>query len=251
MAYSHGTPNSIVKDGLTFAVDPANIRSYPRSGTVATDLINEVNGTLVNSPQFNSSNAGNFLFDGISEYISFGDIGLGGLTSFSFSHWVKYDSNAVDSNTWRISMGNSTLNTQGFLTGITRSGWSFNGVRFFFSLNADSSSPYERTGGINTDATNKVPITLEADVWYNVSGTWDGSTLNLYVNGNLHDFATYSSYTLPSSTSAFHVGSGNLGGSYAYGQQSANISQIQLYNNKALSTQEVKQNYNTLKGRFE
>ena len=250
MAVNSG-PDGIVQDGLTFAFDPANVESYPRSGTVATDLINRVNGTLVNSPQFNSSNAGNFFFDGVSEYISFGDIGLGGLTSFSFSHWVKYDSNAVDANTWRISMGNSTLNTQGFLTGITRSGWPFNGVRFFFSLNADSSSPYERTGGINTDSTNKVPITLEADVWYNVSGTWDGSTLKLYVNGNLHDFATYSSYTLPSDTTgALHVGAGNSGGSGGLGQQTANMSQIQLYNNKALSAAEVLQNYNALKGRF-
>ena len=46
MAYSHGTPNSIVKDGLVFAVDPANIRSYPGSGTTVKDLIGSNEATL-------------------------------------------------------------------------------------------------------------------------------------------------------------------------------------------------------------
>ena len=46
MAFSHGTPNSIVTDGLVFCVDAANKDSYPGSGTTATDIISNTSTTL-------------------------------------------------------------------------------------------------------------------------------------------------------------------------------------------------------------
>ena len=36
----HAGPN-IVEDGLVFSTDPANLRSYPGSGTTVTDLIED------------------------------------------------------------------------------------------------------------------------------------------------------------------------------------------------------------------
>ena len=44
----------IVTDGLVFAVDAANKKSYPGSGTTWTDLAGNNNGTLTNGPTFDS-----------------------------------------------------------------------------------------------------------------------------------------------------------------------------------------------------
>ena len=45
MATDYGN-KSIVTDGLVFCMDPANKQSYPRTGTTATDIINNIAGTL-------------------------------------------------------------------------------------------------------------------------------------------------------------------------------------------------------------
>ena len=63
----------IVTDGLVFAVDAANYKSYQGSGTTWTDLASSNNGTLTNGPTFDSGNGGSIDFDGSNDYIDFGD----------------------------------------------------------------------------------------------------------------------------------------------------------------------------------
>ena len=58
MAFSHGTPNSIVTDGLVFCIDAANKVSSPGSGTTCHGLINGIEGTLSTSNIFENSNNG-------------------------------------------------------------------------------------------------------------------------------------------------------------------------------------------------
>ena len=52
MAFNYSP--KIVTDGLVFAVDAANKKSYPGSGTTWTDLAGSNNGTLTNGPTFDS-----------------------------------------------------------------------------------------------------------------------------------------------------------------------------------------------------
>ena len=54
-------PN-IVTDGLVFAIDAGSERSYPGSGTVATDLVGTNNGTLTNGVGFSNVNGGTLGF---------------------------------------------------------------------------------------------------------------------------------------------------------------------------------------------
>jgi hypothetical protein len=61
---------SIVSDGLVFALDAANSRSYSGSGTTANALIGGIGGTLVNGVGFTSTNNGSFVFDGTNDYIN-------------------------------------------------------------------------------------------------------------------------------------------------------------------------------------
>ena len=60
----------IIEDGLILCLDAGNRQSYAGSGTVWRDLVGSNNGTLTNSPTFNSANAGSIVFDGVNDYVS-------------------------------------------------------------------------------------------------------------------------------------------------------------------------------------
>ena len=79
--------NSIITSGLVLNLDASNAASYPGSGTVWTDLsgLNN-NGTLINSPTYNSSNGGNLVFNGSTSYVS---APLTKAASCTFSVWAK------------------------------------------------------------------------------------------------------------------------------------------------------------------
>ena len=63
----------IITDGLVIALDAANTKSYPGSGTTWSDLSgNSNNGTLTNGPTFNSRNGGSIVFDGVDDYVTLG-----------------------------------------------------------------------------------------------------------------------------------------------------------------------------------
>ena len=66
------TSNSVsITDGLVLNLDAGNSASYSGTGTTWTDLSgNGNNGTITNSPTYNSANGGSFLFDGSSKYAS-------------------------------------------------------------------------------------------------------------------------------------------------------------------------------------
>ena len=71
-----------------------------------------------------------------------------------------------------------------------------------------------------------------------LTGTFDGSTLKIYINGSL-DNSKSLSQAIPSGTDDFKINhnfNGQMGPTMIY--------------NHTLSAQEVLQNYNALKGRF-
>ena len=64
------TGPNIITDGLVLALDAANTKSYPGSGTTWNDLSgNGNNGTLTNGPTFNSNRLGRLSFDGTNEHV--------------------------------------------------------------------------------------------------------------------------------------------------------------------------------------
>jgi len=71
----------IVTNGLVLALDAANVKSYPGSGTAWADKsgLNN-NTTLTNGPTFNSGKGGYIVFDGQNDY---GDCGLASAGSAS------------------------------------------------------------------------------------------------------------------------------------------------------------------------
>ena len=86
MAFAYSP--KILTDGLVFAVDAANKKSYPGSGTTWTDLAGSNDGTLTNGPTFNSGDGGSIVFDGTDDLVDFGN-NFGHYTSGSF-HSVNF-----------------------------------------------------------------------------------------------------------------------------------------------------------------
>jgi len=63
-------PGPLVTDGLILNLDAGFTPSYPRSGTTWYDVSpSGNNGTLTNSPTFNSNDGGSIVFDGVDDYI--------------------------------------------------------------------------------------------------------------------------------------------------------------------------------------
>jgi hypothetical protein len=61
---------SIVTNGLVLALDAANSKSYPGSGTTWTNLISGgSNGTLLNGVGYSGDNLGSLVFDGVNDYV--------------------------------------------------------------------------------------------------------------------------------------------------------------------------------------
>jgi hypothetical protein len=83
------TGPNIVTDGLVLALDAANTKSYPGSGTSWTDLSgNSKSATLKNSPSFSTTNGGQFSLNGTNNYFYVSGA-FTSYTNFTMTAWVR------------------------------------------------------------------------------------------------------------------------------------------------------------------
>ena len=224
----------IVTDGLVFCVDAANPRSYPGAGTTWTDLTSDNNNvTLVNGPVFDSGNGGSILFDGTNDYGWFsrnGGTNFDGKDEISLCTWVNYQ--ATGTNHTYVMMEDK-INQD-----------NVEPVRLY----CDSSGTFK--GAIHTGAYDVVPtdVIVATGVWFHISMTYDGSILKYYINANLlSSTSADGNIRTPENTARWLLGCGEIP---AARYSNAKLSLVQIYN-RALSAQEIRQNYKATKGRFE
>ena len=219
----------IVTNGLVLALDAANTKSYPGSGTTWNDLSgNGNNGTLTNGPTYSSANSGVIVFDGTNDYASFTPINMSG-TQISFTAFVK-------------PIGFGTGNN---INSIVRKGDASNAVtpsNYVFALR-DSRIAMGVQNAVDSD-TPAGNTTLTANQWYYLAASWNGTSISFYVNGGSDGNVALSSIILEDGRSTF-VG-GRTGSLDIF---NGNIASVQMYN-RVLSSQEVQQNYNAQKSRF-
>jgi hypothetical protein len=207
----------IVTNGLVLCLDAANTKSYVSGSTVWNDISQGGNtGTLTNGPTFSSVNGGSIVFDGVDDYVIVNSNILQD-SAGTISVWTKVITNA--DNKFIISSVGSGTN------------------RFYIRQN--NSGNFSIVRGANVGIT--VPA-YTLSVWYNITMTWDSTTFYAYSNGT---FIGSLGYTGGGNPSPIYIGSQNSSINFYNG----NIAQTQIYN-RALSSTEIKQNYNATKGRY-
>ena len=228
----------IVTDGLVLALDAGNTKSYPGSGTTWTDLSgNDNDGTLTNSPTYNSNNGGSFAFDGTNDHVSFASA-----SELQFLNRLPYTLEV-----WMYPTSNPGANTW---TGIFNREDSSVGSRDGYNiyLNGSASNTfYLATERFCTGTATGVGYTYNdsdlLNIWHHVVATYDGTTLRLYRNGVQINSGT-STGNVTNTSKTLEIGRRG-GGSYFNGRLNG-----QKVYNKALSVSEISQNFNALRGRF-
>jgi hypothetical protein len=221
MSLSHGP--SVVTQGLVLALDAADRNSYPGSGTTWTDLSGRGNtGTLTNGPTYSSSNGGSIVFDGVDDKVTFPNNTISTSAGMTVEVWFKTSS----------------------------------GTKYQDIFDLDDSygvwivTNYSSSGKINTSFNTIGAGYMTADYvannWYQVVLSGSGTSNFMYLNGV--QVAT-ASQTVASSINLNTARIGNVDGDRASEYLVGNVSCLKLYN-RALTAQEISQNFNALRGRF-
>jgi len=226
MAFSRGP--KIVTDGLVLALDAANPRSYPGSGTTWTDLSGNGNtGTLNNGPTFNSANGGSISFDGTNDYASTTALSLSSPSTITVECMVKF-SGTLDSNDRKIMHYDKTGTTNAVFQlrkGTTNS-------RLMYQHH-DGTSWYTLS---DDDA-------IESDTWAHFLATHSGTTVVMYKNGAQSANATMSTLDWTNANNVI------IGWRTSAEYWKGDIAFLKLYT-RALTPTEVLQNYNATRSRF-
>jgi prepilin-type N-terminal cleavage/methylation domain-containing protein len=237
---------SIVTDGLVLNLDAGNINSYPGLNTAQNtwfDLSGSNNhGTLVNGVGFNGANGGALVFDGLDDYVSIGHITTlnPGIGDFTFGSFFKVNS-GVTSNFFPVIFSKSQLDWQnGYLI---RPTWPYNGT-FIVGVSQGGSTGVDRTTVTST-------LTASLGTWVNIVGVWTSSTrtLLLYFNGIQNGSSTITNSININPTANLEFGRYNRITQSRYEYLPGNIAQVSIYN-RALTPEEIQQNFNATKGRF-
>ena len=218
---TNGGPN-IIEDGLIFAVDAANKKSYPGSGTTWADLAGTSNGTLTNGPTFDSANGGSIVFDGTDDYVvtSGGNLpALNSLSALSVCGFFNVDSTSAIRQIY--SWGDN------------------NGIRF--RINSSTQVRLLERGGTNSPTFN---VTIDNDTWYFFCTIADSSGLTVFINTT--KLTGGSAFSPTDTSNTVYIGSRSTSTSEV---MDGSIACLSIYN-KTLTDAEVTQNYNALKSRF-
>lgn len=229
MSLGHGV--STVLNGLVLYYDAANTISYPGSGTSIIDICRVGNnGTLTGGIAYSSSNAGIMTYDGTSGYIDCGSAPQIGssLTGLTVSAWIYSTSQSIRC----IAENGTTFTTNTFYM------FQENTTNFTFEVY-----------GTNYDIVYS-NYTYQLNTWYNLVGTWQNNArTEMYTNG------VYTSGVRTGGTAQTSLRNGNANlnignrpGNTIY-RFSGNMGPVMFYN-RALSAEEIQQNFNALRGRY-
>lgn len=216
----------IVTDGLVLCLDAANPKSYPGSGTACSDLSSYSNNGVLYNQTYYDSNTKSFVFDGDNDYIEVADSPSVSLTGdMSICSWI----NVTNFSSYRGIVGKTTPAVPAPIDYYLLSS---SGLARFMRGNGSS---YNYVNATNAPATG---------VWQYISVTMSGTNVYHYLNGNSNGSGTLIS-SISDGNGTLRIGNrGDLVTDYL-----GKLSQISIYN-KALTDEEIKQNFNALRGRY-
>jgi hypothetical protein len=233
----------VVDSSLQWWTDGAQTASYSGSGTGIRNLANTAQtGTISGNVTYSSVDGGKFVF---SDYldttntISAGNIGYPASVNdpWTMEAWIYVPTGA----TWSINNNVGPLYIRG----------SYSGAHGLVRMTADNTVAVWLRG--NTTALAYRTGVTTRDRWNQVVGVWTGGAggnLQCYVNGTLTQASTTTQDDPLKSTLFYAIGASNTGMSNNTGAVFVgSISNTKLYN-RALSADEVAQNFNALRRRY-
>jgi hypothetical protein len=216
MALSHSP--QIVRDGLVLYLDPANIKSYPESGTTFFDLSKNTDATLINGALISNNR---IILDGINDYINTNrDIDLSGSITYEFV--LKVDAVTANKVLFGKYGGSGTGSDMwiGIRTDLQRL------TAGFYSLNS--------TFSVTDNQLRHYTITYNSVT---------GATV-LYINGELNFNSSVSARTNP--VGNLMIGKFGIASTFYFPGE---LGFVKIYNT-ALTGDQVKQNFNATRGRY-
>lgn len=236
MSLGHGA--SIVKSGLVLQLDAANRKSYPGSGNIVTDISKSITQFQIqdSAGYVNSEKVFRFVYQSsgtASNWITtstFSGIPSGVINEFTYCGFYKV-TNASSSRLWTFdAFDNDTTNRLNF-----------------FPSSVGASAEINNTG-LATPTLSGLTA-LNVWVYYGYSITNSGTTHTMFRwNFNTQSF-DFSTTTLTATAT--------IGNSIIFGRRGAPTSNFcgldlgpQMMYNRSLSTIEITQNFNALRGRY-
>lgn len=213
----------IITDGLVLHLDAGNKKSYPGSGTTWYDLSKNKNSlNMVNSGSVTYNSSGYFSTGSTGYFYKTGNVNIPtGNSNYTMEVWCRRSSFTTARGI--IAIGGFGVNNQsnalrfGDSTNTFRHYWWFNDVQYSFPFVANQ--------------------------WFLVTSLFDGTNRKIYYNGsNLLGTTASSNHNVTSSD--VYVGK-----TYSTEYFQGDIASVKIYN-KALSANEVLQNFNATKSRY-
>jgi len=225
----------VADSSLRFWVDAAQSASYPGTGSSWNNLSPATSTvTLYNGPAFdNIDGGGSLVFTPSSLQYGDNNANLGNMSTFTVEAWAKVTASLTGQVTAIVTNQYNLASSLNFSIGTNNAPTNYNLVAGFFN------------GAWRNSSTTGFNPTLNQ--WYHFLGTYDGSTLNFYVNGSLHSSLSYTG--TPSSGGTIRIArrwddtlaSGNL--------FPGEIGVVRIYN-RALSLDEITTNFNAHRNRY-
>jgi hypothetical protein len=228
---------SIVTDGLILNYDFGSIETTPRTGSSANNLVGTgFTATLVNSPTFGTGGGGTVVVNGTNQYLSSNDPGIA--LPLTISVWIYFNGLG----------GWNTFVCQDTTLAVPR-------AKFYFQrANSNALSPLI-PGRINftlTKSDGEVWVVNSKanpvlSTWINYTVVISSTQLKLYQDGVLQDSLS-GSFSLQAGSGSVLYGAGYYSDAIT-DYSNVEFSRILIYN-KALTENEISQNYNAMRYRF-
>ena len=245
----------IVTDNLALSIDIGNTKSYGGSGTTVNDLVGSTNFTLQNSSYYTYDGTSmsldidrtNYPTEEAGGYIT--KVGTtGDLTALNYFHndhtteiWFKADDRDPYDPT--NAAGNYDNASGLVLFNGWHSGWYFYSSTYNYSI-------WGQTSGTNQNYVLSFSDTTEG-VWTQLVAVRSGTTLTLYKNGVSQTSGTItagSDGTPTQNNIRIGTATGDASGTFTWFSD-ITFSNLKMYK-KALTAEEIQQNFNALRGRF-
>lgn len=218
MATSDG-PN-ISSDELVLCLDPADINSYPGSGTTLFDMAgNNYDAALQGGASYSG---GNIVLNGTTDYLEVTDTAdLDGTTEKTICIWLKLD--AYTSPGSIFCKRSDTTNND-----------------YFIFLWTGNTVWWDQGAGSRINTGYVPPL----NTWLNLCFVKNASARILYINGAAYN--SYSAGAVTTTISNLFIGRNALSGSFYL---DGTLGPIQIYN-RALSAAEILHNFNATRKRY-